>query len=172
MKTNERNIKALLVMLVSFISFHSFSQSPTDTLPLDPGSLSIYTVQNLQFGAFAHNGSGGTISISTSGVRSVAGSVQLLNLGVFSCQAIFEFESEQGSVFSLMNGPNVTLAGSNGGSVILTIGSSYPTSPFMTTAAPPAKTAVHIGGKLTVGDATASPPGNYTGNFYLTFNQE
>jgi hypothetical protein len=133
---------------------------------------SVTSVQNLSFGAFSQGSLGGTISISTDGSRSVTGSIVPLNFGVNYFQAIFEIEAPEGTVISIMNGGNVTLNGSNGGSMILQIGNSDPASPFAITIPPPGKTRVNFGGTLTIGSPAQNPPGNYSGTFSITFNNE
>ncbi len=158
--------------MLCFFSFVLFAQDPTDSLPGDPGAIYAYTTQHLKFGAFTQGAGGGTVIISTAGSRSVTGSVTGLNQGVTYCQAIFEVEAPPGSIVSILNGPNATLTGSNGGTMTLQIGSSSPGSPFNTTVSPPARTQVNVAGTLTVGDSSASPPGSYSGNFYITFNLE
>jgi hypothetical protein len=112
------------------------------------------------------------VSISANGSRSVTGSIVPLNLGVNYCQAIFEIEAPEGTVISIMNGGNVTLNGSNGGSMILQIGNSDPASPFAITVPPPGKTRINVGGTLTIGNSAQNPPGNYSGTFSITFNNE
>lgn len=155
------------------ISNIGFSQvNPTDSLPGDPGAMSVYTVQNLSFGTFTPGASGGTVTISNTGVRSVTGTIIPLNLGLSWFQSIFDIDAPEGSIISIMNGPDAVLTGSNGGTMTLELGSSLPNSPFATVAAQPVQTQVSIGGKLTVGNSTASPPGTYSGTFYITFNQE
>lgn len=166
-------IKALLVTATVFFSVISFAQiNPTDSLPGDPGGISVYTVQNISFGAFTGGSSGGTVIISTSGTRSVTGDVVALNLGTSYFQSIFEIDAPQGTVISITNGPNAVLTGSNGGTMSMQIGASNPASPLITTAIQPLRTAVSIGGTLTVGNAAANPPGAYNGTFYITFNHE
>lgn len=166
-------IKTLLVVGLGFISIFSFGQTdPTDTIPGDPGGLTVYTVQNMSFGAFTNGSTGGTVSISTNGTRSVTGNVVLLNLGTQYFQAIFDIDAPQGSIVSILNGSDATLTGSNGGSMSMQIGGSDPPSPFITVVSQPARTQVNIGGLLTVGSSAANPPGTYTGTFYITFNQE
>jgi hypothetical protein len=172
MKPRQWMKRALLVLIPGFISICSFAQDPTDSLPGDPGGMSVYTVQNLSFGAFSHGNSGGTVIVSNTGTRSVTGDVIPLNLGVLFFHAIFEIDTPEGAIISILNGADATLTGSNGGSVSLHIGSSDPPSPFITTVTQPARTQVNIGGTLTVGGPVANPPGTYTGTFYITFNQE
>lgn len=173
MKNPQWIIKSLLVLLLSFISILSIAQGdPTDSLPDDPGALSVFTVQDMKFGAFSQGSSGGTVIMSTSGSRSVTGDVIALNLGVTYFQAIFEIAAPEGTIISILNGPNETLTGSNGGTMSLNLGSSDPGSPFSTTVQPPTRTQVSIGGTLMVGNPAASPPGAYTATFYITFNQE
>lgn len=175
MKANAKHtkqwlMKTLLVTLLGFMSLSSFAQ--TDSIPGDPGAIIVYTVQNISFGAFTGGNSGGTVIISTSGTRSVTGDVVALNLGTSYFQSIFEIDAPQGTIISITNGPNVLLTGSNGGTMTMLIGASNPASPLITTVIQPLRTAVNIGGTLTVGNAAANPPGAYNGTFYITFNQE
>jgi hypothetical protein len=166
-------LKLLLVMGLGFMSVSANAQiDPTDSIPGDPGGLTIYPVQNLSFGAFTIGASGGTVVISTSGVRSTTGTIVPLNMGSLYFPAIFDIDGPQGSIISIINGADATLTGSNGGSLSLHIGSSNPVSPFIITVAQPTRTQINIGGTLTVGNSAANPPGNYTGTFYITFNQE
>lgn len=166
-------IKTLLVIISGFISVFSYAQvDPTDTIPGDPGAISVYTVQNMSFGAFSNGVTGGTVIISTNGTRSVTGNVVPLNLGTSYFHSIFDIDAPIGSIVSIQNGSDVTLSGSNGGSMTMHIGGSDPPSPFITIVSQPARTQVSIGGTLTVGSSAANPPGTYNGTFYITFNQE
>ena len=165
-------IKILLANALAFASLFCYAQTPTDSLPGDPGGLYVYTIQNLSFGAFYHGNTGGSVIIENDGSRSVTGDVVGLNLGITYFNAIFEIEAPPGSIVSILNGPDATLTGSNGGSMTLHIGTSSPATPFITTAPPPSRTQVTVGGTLTVGNNAASPTGTYTGTFYITFNYE
>lgn len=141
-------------------------------LPANSQGLNVTTIQNLSFGAFSQGSSGGTITVSSAGSRTASGTVVPLNLGIQYFQAIFEVEDSTGTIVSILNGPDATLYGSNGGTMSLHLSSSSPASPFISTIDPPGTTAISIGGTLTVGNADTSPPGNYTGTFYITFNNE
>jgi hypothetical protein len=156
--------KQLILALVALISFNcnrAYSQIQ-----------SVTTIQNLGFGAFTQGNSGGSVIISNDGSRSSTGSIVPLNLGVAYFQAIFEIQSTEGTIISILNGPNATLTGSNGGSMSLHLGASIPGSPFINTMVPPQKTQVSIGGTLIVGNLQESPAGTYSGTFYITFNNE
>jgi len=172
MKNLHLILKSLLVVILCGISMLSFAQDPTDSIPDDPGAISVTTLQNMKFGAFFQGTGGGTISVSTSGSRSANGEVTPINGGITYFQAIYEIEGPPGTIISIMNGPDATLTGSNGGSMNLRIDDSDPVSPFITVVSPPGKTPVSIGGTLTVGSPAAAPPGSYSGTFYITFNQE
>ena len=172
MKTQLKFFKLLVLIILCCMSFKSYSQVPTDSLPVDPGAISVYTIQNMNFGAFAHQNVGGTITISNTGSRSSTGDIVLLNYGYSYFQSTFEIEGPPGTIISIMNGPDATLSGSNGGTISLTLGASNPASPFTTTVSPPTRTQVNVGGTITIGNNAASPPGTYTGNFYITFNQQ
>ncbi|RZK47660.1 MAG: DUF4402 domain-containing protein [Pedobacter sp.] len=166
-------IRHVLVVLLIGIATAGYTQTtPTDSLPPDPGALSVYNVQNLSFGAFSHGSAGGSVSISANGDRSVLGTVTPLNLGFAYYQSIFEIEAPEGSIISIMNGPDAILTGSNGGSMKLTIGTSSRGSMFLNTIPSPNRVPINFGGILSVGNITNNPPGTYTGTFFITFNQE
>jgi hypothetical protein len=165
-------IAATFMLVLCFIGTTIKAQSPTDSVPKDPGSLSVYTVQNMSFGAFATGSTGGSVVLSSGGTRSATGTVLPLNMGVSFFQAIFEIEGPPGTVISILNGPDATLTGSNGGSMSLQIGTSNPAAPFSNTVPPPGRTLINFGGTLTVGNNVSTIPGSYTGTFYITFNQE
>ncbi len=126
----------------------------------------------MHFGAFTQGAIGGSIVISPTGMRTATGDVVLLNMGVSFLEAIFEIEGIVGSNVSIVNGPNATLTGSNGGTMSMSIGAATPGSSFINNVAPPGRTPVHIGGTLYVGAPASNPPGTYSGTFYITFNQE
>jgi hypothetical protein len=171
--TKQWIIKAFLLTGLCFISSIAFAQTdPTDSLPGDPGALTIYTVQHMSFGAFSIGNSGGTVVITSNGTRSVTGDVLGLNLGTTYFQSIFDIDGPQGAIVSILNGSDATLTGSNGGTMMMHIGNSNPSSPFIITVAQPARTQVSIGGTLNVGNSAVNPPGNYSGTFYITFNLE
>ncbi|MCW3116922.1 MAG: hypothetical protein JWM28_1004 [Chitinophagaceae bacterium] len=130
----------------------------------------IFPVQNISFGAFYPGSNGGSVIISANGTRSVTGTVVPLNLGIQFCQAIFDIEAPQGTIVSILNGSDIVLSGSNGGSMSFHIGNSQPANPFSTSQSPPARTPVNIGGTLSVGSAMTNPAGSYTGTFAITFN--
>ncbi|MCX6256690.1 MAG: DUF4402 domain-containing protein [Bacteroidia bacterium] len=140
---------------------------------MPPRPLAVYVnpALGLVFGQFTHGPSGGTIIISPSGSRSATGSVIPLNGESYST-AIFEIEANPGTIVSMVFGPDAILTGSNGGSMTLQIGGSYPSSPLVTNAVPPLRTLVYVGGTLLVGGPLANPPGSYYGTFYVTFFQE
>jgi len=171
--TKQRIIKTFLLAGMLFMCHVVFAQiDPTDSLPDDPGAITVYTVQNMSFGAFSIGNTGGTVVISNSGTRSVNGDVVALNLGTQYFQAIFDIDGPQGAIVSILNGPDATLTGSNGGTMLMHIGNSDPSSPFIITVAQPARTQVNIGGTLTAGSPAANPPGTYNGTFFVTFNLE
>jgi len=133
-----------------------------------PRPINVTVTQDLSFGAFYHGASGGTVSIDPSGVRSSTGSVVLLTLAAYNV-AIYRITGPPGTVISLLNGLPVSLIRGGGGSLLLTIGSSLPASPFVLT---PGPFTVSVGGTLSVGNSAANPPGNYSGTFNITFVQE
>ena len=130
------------------------------------------TAQNLSFGAFYHGALGGSVTISAGGLRSATGDIVLLNLGDAFSAALYNVLADPGTLISILNGPDATLSGSNGGSLILHLGATDPASPFITSEIPPALNSLYIGGTLTIGNSIANPPGIYSGSFDVIFIQE
>jgi hypothetical protein len=145
-----------------------YAQQP----PPRPIAIYVNPAQGLIFGAFFQGVSGGTVIVYPDGSRSVTGSIVQANLGFPFSPAIFEVDADPGTRISILNGPDVLLSGSNGGALLLHIGSSSTGSPFIAAAIPPARTQVRIGGTLTVGSPLANPAGAYSGLFSVTFIQE
>ena len=147
---------------------------PQDGLAQEPPPrpVDVTVVQNLGFGAFAQGAAGGTVTVNSAGLRSSSGDIILLNLGYLFTAASYRLVGNAGTVISILNGPDVTLPGSNGGSMTLHIGASDPASPFVLTTVPPAFTIMNVGGTLTVGNPGSNPPGNYSGTFDVTLIQE
>jgi hypothetical protein len=160
--------KCLLAVILLLTMQYAHGQEP----PPRPISVYVNPAQGLIFGAFFQGVTGGTVTIYPDGSRSVGGSIVQANLGIPFSPAIFEVVANPGTLISIMNGPDVTLTGSNGGTLSLRIGTASTGTPFVTTATPPARTLVRIGGTLTVGPPPANPAGNYSGIFSVTFIQE
>jgi hypothetical protein len=140
-------------------------------MPPRPITVTVITSQNLSFGNFAQGALGGTVSVTSSGMRSWSGNIILLNGGSVS-PALFDVVANPGTLITIVNGSDVSLNGSNGGTLMLHIGTSSTGSPFITAAARPSPTHVYIGGTLTVGNPGANPPGDYSGTFQITFVQQ
>ncbi len=157
----------LISILLIRATANIYSQEP----PPRPITVTV-TAQTLSFGAFSHGAVGGTVTISSGGLRSATGDIILLSLGYPFSTTLYEVVANPGTVVSVLNGPDVVLPGSNGGSLSLHIGSSNPVSPFVTTAVPPVPTLLNIGGTITVGNSVANPPGDYSGTYDITFIQE
>jgi hypothetical protein len=157
------SVQLLLLMLLAFTA--RGQEDP-------PRPMKVSTYQHLSFGAFINGSSGGTITIDPGGSRSITGNIFPVLHGYQYHPAIFEVEANAGVVISILNGPDITLTGSNGGSMQLHLGQSLPVSPFINSTHPPFRTQIMVGGTLMVGNFLANPPGDYTGQFFITFIQE
>ena len=136
--------------------------------PPKPIKVTVSTFQNLNFGTFCYgNGSGTSVTVDPLGARSSTGNIILISSS-FS-PALYDVEAIPGTIITIVNGPDAILTGSNGGTMTLRIGDSYPQSPFIATSA---HTSVTIGGTLTVGTSGANPPGIYGGTLSVTFIQQ
>jgi hypothetical protein len=152
-----------LTLLLLALSLATIAQEPP------PRPIVVTVTQNLSFGAFSQGAAGGTVTITPASSRSATGDVILLSLGFPFFSAIYRLVGRQGTVVSLLNGPDVLIPGSNGGSLSLHIGNSNPASPFVL---PPGPLFLNVGGRLTVGNPGANPPGNFSGTYDITFVQE
>jgi hypothetical protein len=159
--------KLYLLPLLSLVLFFVASGSVMAQVK-PPRPINVTVTQNLGFGTFYHGALGGSVSVSPAGIRSSTGDVVLLVTGSYFA-AIYRITGPPSTVVSLLNGPDVLLPGSGGGSLSLHIGNSNPASPFVLT---PGPFLVNVGGTLTVGNSVANPPGSYSGSFNITFVQE
>lgn len=166
-----QNILGLcILMFVSFSCLHAQEMPPHPV----QSSISVYVdpSQGLAFGAFYQIGTGGTVTVDAGGSRTSSGNVILANLGYSYSPVLFQVTASYGTTIQILNGPDVLLSGSNGGSMNLHLGRSDVGSPFTTRTTPPARTQVRIGGTLTIGSSVSNPPGTYNGTFNVTFIQQ
>jgi hypothetical protein len=162
--------KSIVLFAVLLLLQHTAVQA--QEAPPRPIAIYVNPAQGLIFGAFFQGITGGSVIIYPDGSRSVTGDVMQANLGIPFSPAIFEVEANAGTLISILNGPDATLSGSNGGSMSLHIGTASTGSQFITTVPPPGRTQVRVGGILTVGNRLANPSGVYSGSFSVTFIQE
>ncbi len=170
-KLSRFDIKRYCLIIIPIILMLTF---PPDLMAQEPPPrpVDVTVMQNLGFGAFSHGASGGTVTVNTDGSRVATGDVILLSLVYSFTAASYKLIANPGTVISIVNGADVILPGSNGGSMTLHIGSSDPVSPFVIPNGSPPFTLLNIGGTLTVGNSASNPPGSYSGSFDITFIQE
>lgn len=137
--------------------------------PPKPIQVKVSTLRHLSFGTFIQSGTHGTVIVTHEGIRSKTGDIILPNMSSIVTAALFEVYSLPGTLVTILNGPVSELTGSNGGTLLLTIGTSSTGSPFITTGE---LTYVSIGGELEVGSLGEDPAGIYSGSFTVTFIQE
>lgn len=163
--TNTSTTISFIVSL--FLVFICFSANAQEH---PPRPMQVSTIQNLSFGAFIQGNIGGKVIIDPQGSRTVTGDLIPANMGYSYYPAIFQIDAIPGTLINIVFGPDVTLNGSNGGTLTLHVDTSLPSSPFINTKN--TSTQVRIGGTLTVSNSIANPAGNYIGNFSITFVQQ
>lgn len=141
-------------------------------LPPRPLTVTVNLSQNLNFGAFYQGNIGGSVIIYEDGARSSTGDIVLLTMGYSFSTGLYDVVANPGTLISILNGPDAILTGSNGGSMILQLGDSDPSNPFIMTTTPPSSTQLRIGGTLIVGNPLMNPAGNYGGTYNVTLVQE
>ncbi len=174
-KLNSTGIKtrffflALLVAVFSLFCGQLKAQSPFPP----PSQLQVYANQELAFGSFFTGSSGGTVTISPTGSRSVTGTVVDLAL-IPGSAAVFDLRLVPGRVVHIAFPPSAQLI-RNGGGETMTITNftcDKTGNSFVTTASHPFINPVQVGATLNVQNSSANPPGDYTGTFTVTFMQE
>lgn len=171
-KSNNNIFCKKLVLISGIILCILMLHNPVSAQEEPPRPMKLSPYQNLSFGAFIAGFGGGTVIIYPDGTRSVTGDIIPVFQGYQHHPAIFEVEANPGVVISIMNGPNIVLTGSNGGTLTLQLDNSIPSSPFVNTTRPPFRTQVRVGGTLMVGNMLDNPAGDYIGTFSVTFIQE
>ena len=159
------------ILLATLFSFFSGTVAAQEQPPR-PMQIFANPGQGLLFGAFVHGTTGGTVIMNANGIRSSTGDVILLGLGNNFSPAIYEVEANSGTVVNIMNGADIPLTGSNGGTIMLHLGTADVGSPFIVNTQSPVRMQVRIGGTLTIGNALVNPPGAYSGTYQVTFIQE
>ena len=129
--------------------------------------IEVTNTQNLNFGFFCQtDNTGGTVTVSNTGSRSATGNITLISSS-YSCAA-FTITTDSTNQFSLqISQPEIDISGSNGGSMLLQIGSSNPEFPTIATGQP---ATIYLGGTLNVDSRSENPAGTYSGNYLLYFN--
>ena len=166
-RKNRSFITLMMIINVMLMSSNVFGQEP----PPRPIVVTA-TTQGISFGSFSQGPAGGTVTIAGNGSRTSSGDIILLTFTPLHSAALFEVVGNPGTVVSLLPGSTAVLTGSNGGSMLLTVGFTNPASPFIITTVPPAATLLYVGGTLTVGAPGSNPPGSYSGTFNITLIQE
>jgi len=160
------NLRFFISIILASLIYQSYAQE------MPPRPVSVSLVQSLSFGAFSNGMSGGNVTITPFGMRYAAGSIILIDMGYLYFPAIFRVGGNPGTILHLLKGPDETLTGSNGGTLLLQIGESNAGDPIIINVAPPGTIEIRIGGTLIVGNPMASPPGIYNGSFSVMFIQE
>ncbi len=162
-----------LIFVLAWITYISIcSKLYGQELPPRPIAITVSPADGIKFGAFSHGNAGGTITVTSQGMRTATGDIILLSLGYQFSPAIIRVEGIPGTRINIANGTNAILSGSNGGTLTLRLGESSTGSPFLINTTPPDRMEIRVGGTLVIGNSGANPPGAYSGSFNITFIQE
>ncbi len=159
-----------LPLCIIFAVLLSFGEVCAQEKPPKPISIYVNPAQGLMFGAFCTGAIGGTVTVTSGGGRSSTGSIILVSLGYAFSPAIIQVQGNVGTLVNINNGTDVSMTGSNGGSINLHLESSSTGTPFIINTV--AWMDIRIGGTLTIGVPGANPAGSYNGSFNVTFIQQ
>lgn len=161
--------KAFLLGILAVVAGLNAKGQIKAVFPASQSTVKVTVKQDVQFGAFTQGVAGGSITILPEGTRVASGSVIPLNFGGTYVPLILEIEGPKGSIVSMLGDQRIILTGSNGGTMKLKLGNSFPAIPFIILEDAPAKSIVKIGAELIVGNLIESPPGNYSGSLNISF---
>lgn len=156
----------LLLPILFILCLQASGQNPN----IRSDEIHAYAIQELSFGTFITGSSGGTVTITPEGNRFISGTVMDLSVSAGS-PASFNVEVLPNKLINIQL-PESAVLKRNGGEETMIISNfrSNPANSFISKAGNALINTVYIGATLTVG--TANPPGDYSGTFTVTFNQE
>ncbi len=139
-----------------------------------PNQLQVRQGSHLSFGSFYTGNSGGTVKIEPDafGTRSTTGTVQGLYSNSGHSSALFVVILIPGRQVAITLQQSAELTRAGGGMMTMDNGETSHGSTFVTSRGHPFYNYVYVGYTLNVGSSSANPPGNYSGSFTVTFNQD
>jgi hypothetical protein len=166
LKNSLINLEKPLFRILIMVSLLFFSKE-VNAQPPPPRPVKVTaTSQELSFGAFTYALVSGTVTVTPAGSRSATG-VVLINIET-PTSALFNVTGSIGTLVTITYGSDATLSCICGGTLTLHIDASNPGTPFVIEKDFPELNLLYIGGKLTVGNSSTSPPGAYSGTFDIT----
>ena len=120
--------------------------------------------KDLVFGTYSTNGSAGTITVNTNGSKSSTGGLTYSSGSYNAAHLHVDFGSNgSGNHIDISYPKKSYLTGSNGGQILVTLSpnaGSYQKTGWKALD-------MDIGGKLTIGNISVNPAGNYSGIIYI-----
>jgi hypothetical protein len=161
-----------IARIIVCLGLSGFIAAQAAAQEMPPAPVSVAIIRNLNFGAFSQGTGGGDVILYPTGSRTSTGDIILVNMGYLFYPAKFELQGNPGTIVHFLAGPAATLAGSQGGTMTMSISETDPVTPFILPLSPSGTIEIFIGGILTVGSPQANPPGVYSGSFEVMFIQE
>lgn len=162
--------------LITFLIFLSLtcSKGIAQENPPFPVTVEVREIQNAQglnFGSFTVDNSGGSVFISSNGIRTGETGVHLLNLGSNHHYAIYDIYANPGTLLQILPVHNIPLSGPAGSNVTLSINPARDTNTGQTFITITNPHEVIVGGELKIPPG-GGPAGSYHATFNLTFIHE
>lgn len=126
---------------------------------------SVSLIQDFNFGSFITFGLGGTITVSSEYIVTKTGDIILKSIPT---PAIFDLYVESGKTVQLTYDKNVTIVGDSGGTIMLALIDPSPTGNGSIVTGP-TPTRIILGGTMTIGSASVTQVGKYSGNLQVDF---
>lgn len=169
--TYQKAILAIIIMLPGLLfaqnrldNENSNSQGELTDDSQQERRISITQLSNLSFGAFYPGQFGGTIEISTNGMRVASGSIILLHSESIASAAVFEIKCPSNTMIHILVDPKIELEDASRGTLICEPIFTEPTQ-FISPNNAESGFLYSIGAKLNVQDASVESPGIYSGRF-------
>lgn len=174
--------KSILMFSALFVLFNSILEGQNNAPPPLPQRIATATViSELSFGDITLESisTGGTVSVTPTGVRNYSGSVVLMNLGLSAFPAELAFKLCPGRSIKVLYDPIYTLSNGThsmnfaiddiqiGTTTITNSGQSFTSNKGCNDTH-----VIKVGATLTVGPLASNSRGLYTGEFEITLAQE
>ncbi|MBN2682929.1 MAG: DUF4402 domain-containing protein [Bacteroidales bacterium] len=130
--------------------------------------ISITKIKDLSFGSFYPGSNGGTLSISSNGVRSATGTVITLSSEAYYSEAVYEISCPEYSMVHLIYKHTIVMHGSNGGHFKLRTEQPENGKVFAAPANSENGFLISVGGVLEMNGPSFNPPGDYSGTLDIT----
>ena len=160
----------LIIYFLFLITSYTYAQQVENKILLEkkPIKVSIVQINPIQFGSFCDYGSGGTVNISNSSIRTSTGSIVLLYDNEPVSSGIFEAKAPSNTMIQINYDTECMLKGPKWSKLKLVTGDLSTGKVFVTPSNAENGFLISLGGYIEVKNNNSCLPGEYSGQFHIT----